>query len=259
MSLAAPSRSHDELVADQFGPGAGAYVASAAHASGPDLDRIEAIAREHPGALALDLGCGGGHVSYRLAPHAGEVTALDLSPDMLGAVAAEATARGLSNIVTRLGAAERLPFEDGAFDLVVSRFSAHHWRDLDAGLREARRVVRPSGLAVFVDVASPATPLFDTHLQAVEVLRDPSHVRDYGAAEWLAAVGRAGFSTTATTLHQLPLDFAAWVQRMRTPEVHVAAIRSLQQGASASVRERFAIAADGSFVVDVLTIEARPG
>jgi 2-polyprenyl-3-methyl-5-hydroxy-6-metoxy-1,4-benzoquinol methylase len=60
---------HDDTTERQFGPQAQSYVTSAVHASGPDLDRIDAIAREHACGRALDLGCGGGHVSYRIAPH----------------------------------------------------------------------------------------------------------------------------------------------------------------------------------------------
>ena len=61
---------------------------------------------------ALDLGCGGGHVSYRLAPHVGQLTAYDLSQAMLDAVGREAAGRGLGNIALRRGAAEALPFAD---------------------------------------------------------------------------------------------------------------------------------------------------
>ena len=77
--------SHDAIVDRQFGPRAQAYVTSAVHSGGPDLDRLEAIARERPDARVLDLGCGGGHVSYRMAPHVSAVVACDLSADMLAA------------------------------------------------------------------------------------------------------------------------------------------------------------------------------
>lgn len=252
------SDSHSTLVDRQFGPRAGDYVRSATHAGGPDLDHIERIAREHRGASVLDLGCGGGHVAYRMAPFVREVVALDLSPAMLAAVGAEAARRGLSAIRTEAGAAEALPFADATFDLLVSRFSAHHWRDLGAGLREARRVLQPGGLALFVDVVAPADPLLDTHLQTVELLRDPSHVRDYRTAEWVAALGAAGFAVVAMAGHRLPLDFAAWVGRMATPPANVDAIRSVQAGAAAPVRAAFAVAPDGSFAVDVATFECRP-
>jgi hypothetical protein len=57
------ARTHENLVADQFGPRAAAYVESAVHAQGKDLVRLAEIVRGHGEARALDMGCGGGHVS----------------------------------------------------------------------------------------------------------------------------------------------------------------------------------------------------
>jgi ubiquinone/menaquinone biosynthesis C-methylase UbiE len=250
------TRSHDAVVQDQFGPRANAYVQSAVHASGEDLEALEAIVRRLAPRKALDLGAGGGHVAYRLAPHAGAVTACDLSADMMAAVAAAARERGLANIETAVAPAEDLPFEDAAFDFLACRFSAHHWRGFEAGLRQARRVLKPGATAVFIDVASPGPAALDTHLQAVELLRDPSHVRDYSAAEWLAALARAGFEVKATQARRLRMDYPSWVERMCTPEAHRAAIRALQQLASRETTAHFAIEPDGSFTLDTLQIEA---
>jgi ubiquinone/menaquinone biosynthesis C-methylase UbiE len=250
-------RRHDAVVADQFGPQAQAYVESPVHAAGADLDQLEALAARLRPARALDLGCGGGHAAYRLAAQAGEVVACDLSGEMLAAVRETARVRGLGNIVTEQACAERLPFPDASFDFVASRFSAHHWRDLDRGLAEARRVAAAGAGAAFIDAISPGRPLLDTHLQAIELLRDPSHVRDYTLAEWSAAVERAGFVVEAVTRRRIPMDFAAWTRRMRTPKVQAEAVRALQAHASEEVRAHFAIAPDGSFELDVMVLEAR--
>lgn len=247
--------SQNEAAARQFGPQAQAYVSSTVHSGGPDLERLEAIARELPSARVLDLGCGGGHASYRVAPHVGEVVACDLSGEMLEAVAAEASRRGLTNIAVVQAAAERLPFDDRAFDLVTCRLTAHHWGDLDAGLREVRRVLRPGGRAVVIDVVAPGLPAADTHLQAVELLRDTSHVRDYGMDEWTGSLHRAGLRVVRVATHRLFMEFRSWVERMNTPGVHVEAIRSLQAGATASVREALGIMEDGSFHINVAMFE----
>jgi ubiquinone/menaquinone biosynthesis C-methylase UbiE len=250
------TRTRERLAADQFGPQAKAYVQSAVHAQGADLDELSEIARRAAPAHALDLGTGGGHVAYRLAAHAGRVTACDPSRLMLDAVAEEARARGLANLETVETAAESLPFADGAADFVASRFSAHHWSDLEAGLRQARRVLRSGAPAVFIDVCSPGMPALDTHLQAVELLRDTSHVRNYSPAEWQAALTRAGFRIQSMRAWRLRMEFAVWIARMRTPEVQSAAIRALQAAASAEVRDAFAIEPDGSFLLDAVLFEA---
>lgn len=250
------ARPHEAVVDAQFGPRAQAYVQSAVHASGEDLDALEALVRGLRPTCALDLGCGGGHVAYRLARYASAVVACDLSAEMLAAVRAAAAERGLDNLSTELAPAERLPFPDASFDLIASRFSAHHWRDLAAGLAEARRVARPGAAAVFIDAVAPGRPLLDTHLQAIELLRDASHVRDYTVGEWTQAVERAGFDITGVTRRRLRMDFATWTERMRTPAVQVEAVRALQRQASEDVRAHFEIEPDGSFQLDVMTLEA---
>ncbi len=250
------TRPHDAVVQDQFGPRAAAYVHSAVHAGGEDLDALEAMVRRQAPQRALDLGAGGGHVAYRLAPHVSLVTACDLSADMLAAVATTARERRLPNIETCVAPAERLPFEDASFDFLACRFSAHHWRGFDAGLQQARRVLKSGSTAVFIDVAAPGPPALDTHLQAVELLRDPSHVRDYTAAEWLTALAHAGFRATAVQARRLRMDYPSWVERMRTPEAHRVAIRSLQHHASSETAAYYEIEPDGSFTLDTLQIEA---
>lgn len=246
----------EKLVADQFGPQAAAYVASAVHSSGADLDWIEAHLEDRSDAAFLDLGCGGGHVSYRAAPRVSSVTACDLSPDMLRAVEATASERGIANLRTVLASAERLPFTDAAFDIVGTRYSAHHWGDLDQALREAARVMKSGGLFLLADAAAPAHPLLDTYLQAIEVLRDPSHVRDRSIAEWVATLGRAGFRIEEVRSSRVRLEFASWVERIRTSEVAVAAIRDLQSRAPEEVRRHFGIETDGSFQLDTVWIAA---
>jgi SAM-dependent methyltransferase len=248
------SKAHERVVEAQFGPRAKAYVESAVHSQGADLEAIAALAQN--AELALDLGAGGGHVSYALARHARRVIASDLSSEMLAAVARTARERGLSNIETVEAPAEHLPFEDETFDFVASRFSAHHWRDFDAGLREARRTLKRGGRAAFVDVYAPGQALFDTHLQAIELLRDHSHVRDYTSAQWLDTLGRSGFAIEVCRTWRLRMDFPVWIARMQTPDDNMKAIRALQIAASAEAKAHFAIEPDGSFSLDMLMIEA---
>jgi ubiquinone/menaquinone biosynthesis C-methylase UbiE len=250
------TQSHHDFVGTAYGPRASDYVASAVHASGDDLDELERLVRGRSSARVLDLGCGGGHVTYRAAPHVAEVVAADLAPAMLEVVLRTAADRGLRNVTPSQCAAERLPFSAACFDFVLSRFSAHHWHDLDAGLCEAARVLAPDGRAAFVDSIAPSAALLDSHLQTLELLRDPTHVRNYTAAEWVAALARAGFEVVALTARRIRIEFGSWIARTRTPPQYVDAIRSFQRGAPAEVRERFAIEADGTFLLDTLQVEA---
>lgn len=249
-------RSHNALVEAQFGSRADAYVASQVHAEGDDLDALTEIAAQVVPDRAMDLGTGGGHVAYRLASHARSVVAVDLSALMLSAVGRTARERGISNIEICEAAAEQLPFEDASFELVASRYSAHHWRDWNAGLKEARRVLKAGSPAIFIDMAAPAMAAFDTHLQAVELLRDPSHVRDYSETEWVSALSRAGFQVRHVHKRRIRMDYLSWTARMETSAEHQTAIRSLQQLASTEAATYFGIEADGSFHIDALQINA---
>jgi SAM-dependent methyltransferase len=250
------AKSQETLVGGQFGARAAAYLGSAVHARGADLQALADLVRGQAQARVLDLGCGAGHVGFHVAPEVAEVVAYDLSAEMLAVVARSASERGLRNIETRQGVAEALPFAVSSFDYVFSRFSAHHWRDLAAGLREVARVLKPGGTAAIVDSMSPGAPLLDTYLQAVEVLRDPSHVRSYSRAEWDAALARAGLMPTDSHHFRLRMNFAVWTERMRTPKVQSDAIRALQQAMSDTVTRYFAIDADGSFDLDIALTRA---
>ncbi|NYH97995.1 class I SAM-dependent methyltransferase [Cupriavidus plantarum] len=248
-----------ELVAAQFGATANAYLTSAVHAQGADLtqlkDTLGKLETVRSGRV-LDLGCGAGHASFAAAAVAREVVAYDLSSEMLGVVAGAARDRGLANVRTQQGAAETLPFDDATFDAVVSRMSAHHWRDVPAALREVRRVLKPGGTAVMIDIAGAEDPLCDTWLQSVELLRDPSHIRDYTPPAWQEMFEAGGFGVVVSPLWHIDLEFDSWVARMRTPEVAIAAIRHLWQKAPREVAERYRVKPDGSFTLEAVMVIA---
>ena len=103
----------------------------------------------------LDIGCGTGYLLRRLArqwPQAAEMAGIDPAPSMIAA--AEASA-GEHRLRFCTGTAERLPYPDGSFDLIVSTTSFDHWADQQAGLSECARVLVPGGRLVLVDQFSP--------------------------------------------------------------------------------------------------------
>jgi ubiquinone/menaquinone biosynthesis C-methylase UbiE len=241
--------SHEQAVLSQFDAKAHAYLTSAVHAAGPDLERARQIFQQlpDPRRMALDVGCGAGHLSFALAPWFGQVVASDPLPSMLATVRDVAAQRGLSQITVLQARAETLPYPDASFDLVSSRYSAHHWWDVPAALREMRRVARPGGTLLMIDVLGYEVALVDTHLQAIELLRDPSHARDYSPSEWQTMIGNAGFELQEQASWPTRLQFGPWVERMHTPPERVAVIRHLLDSVSREVREGLAVEPDGSF------------
>jgi ubiquinone/menaquinone biosynthesis C-methylase UbiE len=99
----------------------------------------------------LDVGCGTGYVLRRLAarlPGASEFLGVDPAPKMIAVARSTSSDKRLSFI---RATAERLPADEGAYDLVVSTTSFDHWADQAAGIRECARVLAPGGALVLTD------------------------------------------------------------------------------------------------------------
>jgi SAM-dependent methyltransferase len=233
----------------QFSDVAANYRTSAVHAAGEDLTRMVQAARLNGTERVLDAGCGAGHTALAFAPGAAEVVAYDLTPTMLEQVENLAAERGVHNVTTRLGDVENLPFEDASFDLVVSRYSAHHWPHPVIALQEFQRVLKPGGQFILSDIVASDAPALDTFLQTIELLRDPSHVRDHRIGEWLGMMDEAGFEGEVIFTWELPLNFDSWVARMATPALNIQMLKTLFDGAPHEVREAMDIQPDYTFTI----------
>lgn len=249
------ARNHDKVVSEQFGSTAAAYLTSTVHAQGADLQQLAAYASRFPQGKALDVGCGAGHAAFAIAPHIGTVVAYDLATEMLDVVQHAAVERGLNNLHVQQGSAERMPFADASFDLVCTRFSAHHWTRLPEALAEMARVLKPGGMCIVIDTASPEDVLTDTYFQSIELLRDTSHVRNRSLSSWRQLLNQAGLHPTADQSWKLPLQFDTWVARMRTPAERVVAIKSLWDSAPSEVTAYFDLQGDYSFSIDAILLE----
>ncbi|HEX6506450.1 MAG TPA: class I SAM-dependent methyltransferase [Chloroflexota bacterium] len=247
---AGPPESIKGAVRQQFGSVADRYATSAVHASGPDLEAlVNAVPTD--GARILDVGCGAGHTTLAVAARAASVVGVDLTEEMLAQARRLADEHGLQNVTFVRGDAEQLDYQDASFDLVVSRYSAHHFPHPEQALHEFARVLSPGGTFLLVDTIAPNAPAQDTLLNAIEVLRDPSHVRDHTVAGWLSMFAAAGFAGEMLQCWQVRLSFDAWVTRMQTPDVAVSAIGYLLDGAPREMRALLAVERDRSFSIPV--------
>src|SRR6266550_9328851 len=152
----------------QFGRTAAAYVESATHARGEDLDRIVALATEHGGTRLVDVGTGVGHTLRRVAPSFVSAIGVDATREMLEAGRGVLAGADIANAILVQADATALPIASRSADVVTSRLAAHHFADAAAAFREIGRILRPGGLFVLVDNYAPDDVALDSFINELE-------------------------------------------------------------------------------------------
>jgi SAM-dependent methyltransferase len=120
----------------------------AARAAGNEYWRL--IGQAAAGRDVLEYGCSTGQSSIGLAKSARHVTGVDISDVAIGQAQNAAVRESIANVTFRVGDAEKMDLPSASFDLVFGSGILHHL-DLDVGLKELRRVLRPGGKAVFFE------------------------------------------------------------------------------------------------------------
>jgi demethylmenaquinone methyltransferase / 2-methoxy-6-polyprenyl-1,4-benzoquinol methylase len=178
------------------------------HAMTAGLDRrwrrLAAATVVRPGDAVLDACCGTGDLAIAAERAGGRVTGLDFSEQML------VRARGKSESVEWvLGDVTALPFDDSSFDAVTVGFGIRNVPELDVGLAELARVLRPGGRVACLEITRPEgmlKPFFRLWFDGLVPLAGkvlpggraysylPASVRRFpGPSDLAAAFGRAGF------------------------------------------------------------------
>lgn len=125
--------------------------------------RAVALARLGPDEVALDEGVGTGDLAFDLlaaSDPTSRVIGIDLSDGMLDLVRKRATSSPIgARFEARKADAQALPFANASFDRVVAGFAVRNFGDLRLGLREMRRVLRPGGFAVILELSTPPNPI----------------------------------------------------------------------------------------------------
>lgn len=113
------------------------------------------LGRLRPGDRVLDVGCGSATdtlIASQMVGSSGRVVGIDMTAEMLAKARAAAAAMGARNVEFVAGQAERLPFEDGSFDVVISNGVIDLIPEKDLALGEIYRVLEPGGRLQFADV-----------------------------------------------------------------------------------------------------------
>jgi ubiquinone/menaquinone biosynthesis C-methylase UbiE len=194
---------HQGLILDQFTRQANLFSTAAPITNADALRMIVEAARPGPDDTVLDLACGGGIVVCAFAPYVRRAIGIDVTPAMLEQAQRLAAEKGLANVEWRRGDVNSLPFEDGGFTIVVTRFSVHHFPDPAAVLREMGRVCAPGGRLIVVDMYASQDPAKAAEFNWLERLRDPSHMRSLTLAELIALFGDAGLPAPEASFYEL--------------------------------------------------------
>ncbi len=181
---------HDAEILDQFTKQAEPFLRRHEHNYDELLELMAECTQANREDALLDVACGPGIVSCYFAERVGHVTGLDVVPAMLERAQRLQAERGLQNVDWRLAEATALPFAEGSFDCVITRFSFHHYMEPAAAIREMQRVSKPGGTIVVADVV-PSAEAQDNFNQW-EILRDRSHTRALTLAEMETLGEQAG-------------------------------------------------------------------
>ena len=204
---------HRDLIVEQFTKQAVPFSTAPGVRDEEALRLLVDFTGAGPEDTVLDVACGPGLVVCALAPVVRHATGIDVTPAMIERARALAAEKGLGNVAWRVGDALPLPYPDGAFSLVVSRFAFHHFPEPRAVLAEMKRVCTPDGRVALVDVAASEDPAKAAALNRMEKLRDPSHVRALTLAELQALFRAVGLPAPRVTFYQLRSELEGLLER----------------------------------------------
>ncbi|WP_186755639.1 class I SAM-dependent methyltransferase [Echinicola salinicaeni] len=195
------AKKHNTNIVNQFSKQASAYTSITSHSD--SLDKLIAISSASRSDKVLDIACGSGIVACEFAKYTSHVTGIDMTQRMLEEAKKLQAKRSLTNVTWQIGDVESLPYEDDSFSIVISRFGFHHFIDPFKVLSEMKRVCKPGGKVLVVDVSLPDSKI--KNYNEMEKNRDNSHVAALSLTEFSNLFERLGFKSLNTDFYSMQI------------------------------------------------------
>ncbi len=147
------------------------------------------------GMKVLDLGTGSGYLAFEIArnhPQA-RITGLDIVEKTLAINTKRAQDEGLTNLFFQSYDGMMFPFEDGEFDLVVSRYALHHFPMISDTFKEISRVLKPEG-KLFISDPTPNSNDAERFVDAYMKMKKDGHIKFYTEDEFKELAQAVGLS-----------------------------------------------------------------
>ncbi len=193
---------HKQLIREQFALQAVPFAAIPGHTQ--SMRMLVEMAGASGANEVLDVACGPGIVACEFAQHCGRVTGIDITPRMIEQARERQKSMLLHNVTWEVGDIMPLPFADSSFDIVLTRYSFHHFLAPAHVLSEMVRVCRRGGSVVVADVVLP--PEKTAAYDELETLRDPSHVHALSFEEMASLFQPLPLSNVRTARYKVDLE-----------------------------------------------------
>jgi len=197
---------HQDLIRDQFTKQAVPFSSAPAIKNEEALKLLLQLTSASPSDVVLDVACGPGIVACAFAEVVAHATGIDLTPAMIERAQALQAERRLANVAWQVGHIDPLPYADGSFSIVTSRYAFHHLQDPLAAMTEMHRVCKDQGKIVLIDQVASADPKRADALNRMERLRDPSHVRALTLPEMQGLFANLGLRNPRLTSYRLDAE-----------------------------------------------------
>ena len=193
------TKDHQKKIVEQFTKQASGYSSIRSHSD--SLEKLIALSSASRKDDVLDIVCGSGIVSCEFAKYTKHVTGIDMTQGMLDEAKKLQSKQNIKNITWQIGDVENLPYDDGRFSIVVSRFGFHHFLNPFNVLSEMKRVCKPGGKVIVVDVSLPDSKI--KKYNEMEKNRDCSHVAALSLTEFTGLFEKAGFKNLNTDCYSM--------------------------------------------------------